>query len=89
MLGYVYAGVEPLSWKELRGEAGFIHDIVVDETGRRSGLAAALIQHALDWLRAHGMPRAILWTADQNHAAQQLFTRVGFRRTMIEMTVEL
>jgi len=35
------------------------------------------------------MPRAILWTADQNHAAQQLFTRIGFRRTMVEMTLEL
>jgi ribosomal protein S18 acetylase RimI-like enzyme len=89
VLGYVYAGIEPLSWKELRDEAGFIHDIVVDETGRRSGLAAALIQHAADWLRERGMPRAILWTADQNNAAQQLFTRVGFRRTMIEMTLEL
>src|SRR5688572_19905322 len=28
VLGYVYAGLEPLSWKELRDEAGFIHDIV-------------------------------------------------------------
>ena len=89
VLGYVYAGIEPLSWKELRDEAGFVHDIVVDEKGRRSGLAAALIQHAVDWLRERGMPRAILWTADQNHAAQQLFTRIGFRRTMVEMTIEL
>ena len=89
VLGYVYAGIEPLSWKELRDEAGFIHDIVVDEKGRRTGLAAALIQHAADWLRERGMPRAILWTADQNNAAQQLFTRLGFRRTMVEMTMEL
>jgi GNAT superfamily N-acetyltransferase len=89
VLGYVYAGIEPLSWKELRDEAGFIHDIVVDEKGRRTGLAAALIEHAADWLRDRGMPRAILWTADQNSGAQQLFTRLGFRRTMVEMTMEL
>ena len=89
VLGYVYAGIEPLSWKELRDEAGFIHDIVVDEKGRRSGLAAALVQHAVDWCRERGMPRVILWTADQNNAAQQLFTRLGFRRTMVEMTMEL
>ena len=89
VLGYVYAGIEPLNWKELRDEAGFIHDIVVDEKGRRSGLAASLITHAVDWLREQGMPRAILWTADQNNAAQQLFTRIGFRRTMVEMTMEL
>lgn len=89
VLGYVYAGIEPLSWKELRDEAGFVHDIVVDEHGRRSGLAAALIQHATDWMRGRGMPRAILWTADRNTAAQQLFSRLGFRRTMAEMTLEL
>ena len=89
VLGYVYAGIEPLSWKELRDEAGFIHDIVVDERGRRTGLAAALIQRAIDWLRERGMPRVILWTADPNTAAQQLFTRLGFRRTMVEMTIEL
>jgi ribosomal protein S18 acetylase RimI-like enzyme len=89
VLGYVYAGIEPLSWKELRDEAGFIHDIVVDEKGRRTGLAAALIQHATDWMRERGMPRAILWTADQNSGAQKLFSRIGFRRTMVEMTIEL
>ena len=29
-VGYVYAGIEPFSWKELRDAAGFVHDIVVD-----------------------------------------------------------
>src|SRR5512139_2084466 len=28
LLGYVYAGIEPRNWKELRDEAGFIHDVV-------------------------------------------------------------
>ena len=39
VLGYVYAGLEPLSWKELRDEAGFIHDVVVDDRGRRMASA--------------------------------------------------
>jgi GNAT superfamily N-acetyltransferase len=89
VLGYVYAGIEPRSWKELREEAGFIHDIVVDERGRRKGMAGALIQRANEWFRTRGMPRVLLWTADQNSAAQQLFTRLGFRRTLVEMTLEL
>jgi len=89
VLGYVYAAVEPLSWKELRDECGFIHDIVVEERGRRSGLATALIEHAIEWLRERGMPRVVLATADPNHAAQRLFTALGFRRTMVEMTREL
>jgi ribosomal protein S18 acetylase RimI-like enzyme len=89
VLGYVYAGIEPHSWKELRDEAGFIHDIVVDERGRRTGIASALVERAIEWLRERGMPRVVLGTADRNDAAQRLFTALGFRRTMIEMTREL
>ncbi len=89
VLGYVYAGIEPHSWKELRDEAGFIHDIVVDERGRRTGLASKLIDRAVEWLRERGMPRVVLWTAEPNDAAQRLFAALGFRRTMIEMTREL
>src|SRR5919106_1657985 len=89
VLGYVYTAVEPHSWKELRDEAGFIHDIVVDERGRRSGMASALMGHAIEWLRERGMPRVVLGTADRNQAAQRLFSALGFRRTMIEMTREL
>jgi ribosomal protein S18 acetylase RimI-like enzyme len=89
VIGYVYAGLEPQSWKELRDEAGFIHDVVVAEAGRRHGLASALIEAACEWLRSIGAPRVVLWTADKNESAQRLFERLGFRRTMIEMTREL
>jgi ribosomal protein S18 acetylase RimI-like enzyme len=87
--GYVYAALEPLSWKELRGPAGFIHDVAVDEEFRRRGVATALMHAAAEWLRAHGAPRVVLWTAAPNAAAQQLFARLGFRETMKEMTMEL
>jgi len=40
-------------------------------------------------LRSIGAPRVVLWTAEKNDPAQRLFTRLGFRRTMIEMTREL
>jgi GNAT superfamily N-acetyltransferase len=89
ILGYAYVGLEPLSWKELREEAGFIHDIVVDEASRRTGIAIALMGAAIEWLRTREAPRVILWTAEQNDPAQRLFASLGFRRTMIEMTKEL
>jgi len=89
VVGYVYAGLEPLSWKELRGPAGFIHDVVVDEGYRDQGVAAALLEAALGWLRERGAPRVMLWTAEQNAIARRLFARLGFRPTMVEMTKEL
>lgn len=87
--GYVYAALEPLSWKELRGPAGFIHDVAVREDARRSGIAAQLLDSAIEWLRERGAPRVILWTAAPNDPAQHLFRRFGFRDTMVEMTLEL
>jgi ribosomal protein S18 acetylase RimI-like enzyme len=89
VVGYVYAGLEPRSWKELREPAGFIHDVAVEESSRRTGVATALVEAAIDWLRAQGAPRVLLWTAQQNSAALSLFSSLGFRRTMIEMTREL
>jgi GNAT superfamily N-acetyltransferase len=89
IVGYVYAGLEPLSWKELRGPAGFIHDVVVEEDARQAGVASALIEGAIEWLKECGAPRVVLWTAEPTTAAQRLFTARGFRKTMIEMTREL
>jgi GNAT superfamily N-acetyltransferase len=89
VVGYVYAGLEPQSWKELRDACGFIHDVIVDATGRRIGVATALVEAAAAWLKTLGAPRVMLWTAQPNEAAQRLFARLGFRPTMIEMTREL
>ena len=84
--GYVYAGLEPKSWVELRGPAGFLHDVVVAEDMRGRGIGIALLEHAADWLQAAGAPKLMLWTAQQNEGAHRLFAKLGFRRTMIEMT---
>jgi ribosomal protein S18 acetylase RimI-like enzyme len=89
VVGYVYAGLEPLSWKELRGPAGFIHDIVVDEHSRHRGVARELLDAAVVWLREHGAPRVMLWTATPNARAHRLFQAAGFRQTMTEMTLEV
>lgn len=89
LVGYVYAALEPLSWKELRGPAGFIHDLAVEEESQRAGIATSLLDRAFAWLRERGAPRVILWTAAPNEQARSLFRRQGFRDTMVEMTREL
>ncbi len=89
VVGYAYATLEPHDWMELRAAAGFLHDVVVEESARRQGVATRLVEATCDWLREHGAPRVLLWSAARNPAAQALFDRMGFRRTMIEMTREL
>jgi GNAT superfamily N-acetyltransferase len=88
VIGYTYAGIEPRSWKELRDRAGFIHDVVVASHVRAQGVGTRLVEAAGEWLTTNGAPRVMLWTAEKNPGAQRLFARLGFRRTMIEMTRE-
>src|SRR5579872_1037522 len=88
VVGYTYAGLEPMSWKDLRGPAGFIHDVVVVPSARRRGVGARLVEAAADWLEALGAPRVMLGTAEQNQGARRLFQQLGFRPTMVEMTRE-
>src|SRR5688572_14648527 len=76
VVGYAYAGIEPLSWKELRDRAGFVHDVAVDEGYRHAGIATALLTAAVEWLDRRGVPRVILWTAESNANAQRLFSKL-------------
>ena len=66
-----------------------LYDIVVDPAHRGEGVGRMLLDATLAALEARGAPRAVLSTADRNEAAQRLFERAGFRRTMVEMTREL
>jgi ribosomal protein S18 acetylase RimI-like enzyme len=89
VIGYTYAGVEGKDYMSLRGPAGVLYDIVVDPAHCRHGVGRMLLDATLETLKARGAPRVVLSTAERNPAAQRLFDRAGFRRTMIEMTREL
>ena len=89
VIGYAYAAVEGYDYMSLRGPAGVLHDIIVAPEHRGRGVGRLLLDAALEFFRSRGVPRVVLSTAEQNEAAQRLFARMGFRRTMIEMTREL
>ena len=89
VIGYAYATVEDYDYMSLRGPAGVLQDIIVDPACRGRGVGRLLLDAALAFLRRRGAPRVVLSTAERNEAAQRLFSTLGFRRTMIEMTREL
>jgi len=89
VIGYTYSGVEGTDYMALRGPAGEMYDIVVDPDYRQQGVGRLLVDATLGALKSKGVPRVVLSTAEKNAAAQRLFDRAGFRRTMIEMTREL
>ena len=89
VIGYTYAALEDHDWMVLRGPAGVLHDIVVDPAHRAHGVGRLLLDATMAALAERGAPRVVLSTAARNEAAQRLFERAGFRRTMIELTREL
>lgn len=89
VIGYTYSGIEGTDYMSLRGPAGVMYDIVVDPDHRQQGIGRMLVDATLEALKSKGAPRVVLSTAEKNVAAQRLFDRAGFRRTMIEMTREL
>ena len=89
VIGYCYCVIEPMSWKELRDEAGFISDLALDPAARRQGAGRALVKAAVEWFRERNVARVMLWTSTQNQAARELFLSAGFRPTMTEMTMDL
>jgi ribosomal protein S18 acetylase RimI-like enzyme len=88
VVGYVLAGLEPTSWKDLRGPCGFIHDIYVHESARRQGIAQRLLRAAIEWAHSKGRSQVVLYSKAGNEAAQSLFAKLGFRDTMVEMTLD-
>ena len=89
VVGYAYARLEPKNYNALRDACAVLHDILVAPEARGTGAGEALLRETMRETRERGAPRHILFTAKDNTTAQALFAKVGFRTTMLEMTVEL
>jgi len=84
IVGYIFAALEPLSWKELRGPAGFIHDVAVAVEARRAGIGSALLGAAEDQLLRAGVVAVALETPVNNAAAIRFYKQKGY---FVEKTV--
>lgn len=89
VVGYVYAALEGPNYAALRGPAGVVHDLFVQTEYRKAGLGEALLRAAVQQLERMGAPQIVLSTAHENDAAQRLFARIGFRPSMVEMTLSI
>jgi len=89
VVGYVFATVEGTDWMELRGPAGVVQDVYVADASRHRGAGRQLVSAAIDWIRSKGRQQVVLLTKTKNEHAKSLFVSLGFRPTMIEMTMDL
>jgi GNAT superfamily N-acetyltransferase len=59
----------------------------VDPRFRRQGIGDLLVKHIVEWAKAGGYDRMVLWVTDMNAGAQRLYERNGFARTGAEQEV--
>jgi ribosomal protein S18 acetylase RimI-like enzyme len=89
LLGYIYGRLEPRDWNVLLDAHAALHDILVADGAQGLGVGRALLDAFVAAVRARGAPRVVLHTAVANERAQRLFRALGFRPTMLEMTLDL
>ncbi len=88
VVGYAYGRLESRDWNLLLDAHGALHDVFVSESARGHGVGEKLVREMCRALEAKGAPRILLSTMESNASAQALFAKLGFRKTMIEMTRE-
>lgn len=79
-IGYISAEVyEPDAVSENEaGSVGFIDEVFVVLEQRGGGIATALMQTAMEWLRAQAVSRVALHVYSGNEHALRLYERMGF-----------
>lgn len=85
LVGYLVGTVEPeipIFWIP---ECGWIHDIWLEPDARGQGAAEKMVLEAESRFRAIGVAQMRLHTGAFNEHARALFTRAGFRPSVVEM----
>jgi ribosomal protein S18 acetylase RimI-like enzyme len=89
VVGYAYGRLEPRDWNSLRDRCGVGVDLWVEPDARRSGVGRRLVEALVAALAERGAPRIVIGVAARNRDAQRVFARMGFRRTVVELTREV
>ena len=72
------------------GKVAWFEDCIVRPEHRRQGVGKALLEYVIGQARAEGALRVMLLTDGDNHSAQALYRRSGFRDSaMLAMRLKL
>lgn len=89
LAGYLFGTLEPRDWAKLLDAHGAVHDVFVSAEYRRRGVALALMNEARLRFERLGAKQVVLYSATSNTEGQAAFRKLGYRPTMVEMTLDL
>jgi len=80
VVGYALAGPCDLPHPDVRPEDGELKRLYLLKAYQGGGLGTRLRDEALGWLEAQGCPRLWIGVWSENHGAQRLYERAGFKK---------
>ena len=89
VIGFAYLEYERLDYANLLENAVWLHDLYVDEAARGTGAGKKLIEAASGFAKQLGAGKLVLSVAAKNASGHEFFGHLGFRETMIEMTLSI
>jgi GNAT superfamily N-acetyltransferase len=89
IVGFAYLQYEAMDYANLLENAVWLHDIYIDEAGRKTGAGKLLIEKSIAAAKELGGDKLMLSVAAKNEFARDFFERRGFRETMVEMMLDL
>ena len=89
VIGFAYLEYEQIDYASLLENAVWLHDLYVEEGSRGSAVGKLLVQAAVDFAKETGAGTIVLTVAAKNTLAQDFFRKSGFRKTMVEMTLNI
>lgn len=87
--GYLFGTLEARDWNKLLDAHGAVHDVFVSAAHRRQGVAQALMKEAKLRFTRLGAKQIVLYSAASNTDGQAMFKQLGYRPTMVELTLDL
>jgi len=80
VVGYALSGPSELPHPDVAAGDGELKRLYVLKALQGGGTGSRLFAQALDWLEARGAKRIWIGVWSQNHGAQRLYSRAGFKK---------
>jgi GNAT superfamily N-acetyltransferase len=89
IVGFTFIQYEAKDYANLLENAAWLHDIYIEEPARGQNAGNLLMENSIKAAKELGADKLMLSVAAKNEFANEFFKQNGFRKTMVEMMLEI